>query len=73
MWLKLLEVLACPKCLCELSCAATETDADGQIIVGSLRCAQCANAYPIENGIPRFVGKENYTSSFGYQWNRFKV
>lgn len=72
MRLKLLEVLACPKCLCELSYAATETDMDGEIIAGSLKCAQCANAYPIENGIPRFVGKENYTSSFGYQWNRFK-
>ncbi len=72
MRLKLLEVLACPKCLCELSCAATETYTDGEIIAGSLKCAQCANAYPIESGIPRFVGKENYTSSFGYQWNRFK-
>ena len=28
--------------------------------------------YPVENGIPRFVEIDNYASSFGYQWNRFK-
>lgn len=27
--------------------------------------------YPIVNGIPRFTGQVNYTTSFGLQWNRF--
>ena len=27
--------------------------------------------YPIVRGIPRFVGAEYYTSSFGYEWNRW--
>jgi 2-polyprenyl-3-methyl-5-hydroxy-6-metoxy-1,4-benzoquinol methylase len=28
--------------------------------------------YPVIRGIPRFVPSENYASSFGYQWNRFR-
>ena len=69
---KLLEVLACPKCLSGLSCAAAETRPDGEIESGSLRCSGCAAEYPVRGGIPRFVGAENYATSFGYQWNRFK-
>ena len=29
------------------------------------------NYYPIINQIPRFVELENYSSSFGFQWNYF--
>lgn len=28
---------------------------------------------PVSRGIPRFVQDEEYTESFGYQWNRFDV
>jgi len=28
--------------------------------------------YPVINGIPRFVPKENYASAFGLQWNTFR-
>jgi SAM-dependent methyltransferase len=28
-------------------------------------------SYPIVNGIPRFVGAENYSDDFGKQWNMF--
>jgi 2-polyprenyl-3-methyl-5-hydroxy-6-metoxy-1,4-benzoquinol methylase len=28
--------------------------------------------YPVINGIPRFVSKENYASAFGLQWNTFR-
>jgi ubiquinone/menaquinone biosynthesis C-methylase UbiE len=35
----------------------------------SLSCS--ANSYPIINGIPRFVGNENYAKAFGLQWNTF--
>jgi len=70
---KLLEVLACPKCLGELSCAVSEVDADGEITTGTLGCSSCQRDYPVEAGIPRFVPPENYASSFGYQWNRFKA
>lgn len=29
--------------------------------------------YPIIDGIPRFVGAEDFVESFGFQWNRFDV
>jgi SAM-dependent methyltransferase len=69
---KLLDVLACPKCHGDLDCAAFETSADGDITAGELKCRACGAAFPVEAGIPRFVPRENYASSFGYQWNRFK-
>jgi SAM-dependent methyltransferase len=28
--------------------------------------------FPIVNGVPRFVGKGNYTENFGFQWNKFQ-
>ncbi len=31
-----------------------------------------AREYPIINGIPRFVPRENYADSFGFQWNKFR-
>ncbi len=73
MQTKLLEVLACPKCQGELSCAPSEVDSGGSIETGELECRACHATYPIEAGIPRFVPKENYASSFGYQWNSFKA
>jgi ubiquinone/menaquinone biosynthesis C-methylase UbiE/uncharacterized protein YbaR (Trm112 family) len=72
MQTKLLDVLACPKCLGHLSCSPSEVDADGEIIRGTLECVACPKTYPVEASIPRFVEIENYASSFGYQWNRFK-
>src|SRR5438128_8359519 len=70
---KLLEKLACPKCHGELTCTITEAGEDGEIETGSLRCQQCAQDFPITNGIPRFVEADNYATSFGYQWNRFRL
>ena len=72
MRLKLLEVLACPKCTGELSCVPEETSATGEIETGSLECAACGRKFPIDAGVPRFVERDNYASSFGYQWNLFK-
>ena len=72
MQMKLLEVLCCPKCQGELTCTIRESDADEEIISGTLRCLGCASLYPIKAGIPRFVPQDNYAASFGYQWNLFK-
>ena len=30
------------------------------------------NIFPIINGVPRFVPADNYTNSFGFQWNKFQ-
>ena len=27
--------------------------------------------YPIRNGVPRFVQEDNYSNSFGEQWNTY--
>jgi ubiquinone/menaquinone biosynthesis C-methylase UbiE/uncharacterized protein YbaR (Trm112 family) len=72
MRLKLLEVLACPKCGGRLTCEDRPLDS-GEIVEGSLRCEGCSASYPIENSIPRFVSRENYADSFGYQWNLFRL
>lgn len=73
MQLKLLEILACPQCRETLSCTIRETGEGGEVETGELECSSCRKVYPVEGGIPRFVPRENYASSFGYQWNRFKL
>lgn len=72
MFLKLLKLLACPKCKGELSCVAKVVK-DEEVIEGNLQCGHCSTAYTIVNGIPRFVSPDNYAASFGFQWNRFKT
>jgi ubiquinone/menaquinone biosynthesis C-methylase UbiE/uncharacterized protein YbaR (Trm112 family) len=71
MYKRLLELLCCPKCSGELSCAGVKEAEDGDIVEGELKCAGCGSIYPIENTIPRFVPRDNYAESFGYQWNLF--
>lgn len=68
----MLEILVCPKCRGELAFTNIRSDADGEVIEGKLDCANCRQTFPIEEGIARFVDRDNYASSFGYQWNRFK-
>lgn len=72
MKIDLLKVLVCPKCFGELDCTA-DVKIDNCIAEGNLICVSCRINYPIEAGIPRFVDKNNYSSSFGYQWNEFKA
>ena len=38
---------------------------------GAWECRRCGARYPVVAGVPRFVGEELYTESFGFQWNRF--
>ncbi len=49
----------------------TETES-GEIISGRLVATIGGRSYPITRGIPRFVSAQNYASSFGLQWNRFR-
>ena len=39
---------------------------------GALRCANCEATYPVHDGIARFVPADNYSRSFGLQWNRHR-
>lgn len=67
-----LEFLACPGCRSELTLGA-RTDEGPEILEGVLRCPGCGAEYPIVRGVPRFVSRGAYASSFGYQWNRFRT
>ncbi|MGJ6964060.1 methyltransferase domain-containing protein [Streptosporangium sp. G11] len=37
------------------------------------RCAGCGASYPVDDGIPRFVPRDNYAEGFGFQWNRHRL
>ncbi len=56
----LISYLACPRC--KQSFHKTDSEAV---------CRFCEISFPVLDGIPRFVPKENYAKSFGLQWNRF--
>jgi len=73
MWLRLLNVLACPQCGENLTCNANQSDESGEVLTGQLCCVTGDHTFRIEAGIPRFVASDNYAASFGYQWNRFRM
>jgi uncharacterized protein YbaR (Trm112 family) len=66
----LLDLLVCPACRSTLSLDTSDVGAD--IESGLLKCDPCAVEYPIVRFVPRFVPTDNYSSSFGFQWNRFR-
>jgi uncharacterized protein YbaR (Trm112 family) len=68
---QLLEILACPACQGTLRLRDAR-ERDQEIESGSLACDACGAVYPIAGYVPRFVPAKNYSSSFGYQWNRFR-
>ena len=70
MWSRSLEVLRCRACSGSYELHATETAGD-EILAGELSCTGCKQRVPIEDAIPRFVPRQNYASSFGFQWKRF--
>jgi 2-polyprenyl-3-methyl-5-hydroxy-6-metoxy-1,4-benzoquinol methylase len=39
---------------------------------GALVTEEGSHRYEIAGGVPRFVPRENYAASFGFQWNRFR-
>lgn len=53
----LMEILACPMCKGELT-LAVESEADDEIVEGSLHCAACDETYPIADGIPNLLPPE---------------
>ena len=51
---ELMDILACPVCKGELE-LRVETEAENEIITGSLICHQCDETYPIEDAIPNML------------------
>ena len=68
---ELLDVLAEPVTGADLILEAEEHDG-GNITRGSLISTTSGKRYPIVRGIPRFADVNNYTASFGEQWNAFR-
>jgi SAM-dependent methyltransferase len=67
----LLSILRDPYDGSELGLVDAEYEA-GEIFSGSLRSAG-GRSHPIVRGIPRFVPDDDYTQSFGEQWNAYRT
>lgn len=74
---RLLDILVCPEDHGELELVTDqghdnkEVEGLADIRSGHLKCRTCGRIYPIVDGVPRFTPKEHYSSSFGFQWNRY--
>lgn len=67
---RFLDLLRCPKCAGSLVPRLPLNEEDNEVRVGELHCHSCSLIYPIIDGVPRFVSSDNYTASFGMQWNK---
>jgi uncharacterized protein YbaR (Trm112 family)/2-polyprenyl-3-methyl-5-hydroxy-6-metoxy-1,4-benzoquinol methylase len=67
----LLELLVCPACRHALS-VHRAIERQGEIENGELACTSCSERFPIVRFVPRFAGADNYSGSFGFQWNQFR-
>ena len=65
---RLSEYLICPASGSRLKLEVFRRD--GEEIVEGLLVPSEGTPYPIRNGVPRFVSSEEYTNTFGFQWNR---
>ena len=63
-----IKYLVCPDCKGELSFQEIIEFKENEIKSGTIYCDNCRKNFEIYNHIPRFVNRENYASSFGYQW-----
>lgn len=76
MKLSLLEHLACPSCYGRLDLATTASRG-AEVMEGDLRCRGCGATYPVNRGVPRFVGPARTeesvrtASAFGWEWRAF--
>jgi SAM-dependent methyltransferase len=67
---KFLNLLCCPETREALSLEAQVTMSNGTVWAGTLR-SPSGKQYPIVRGVPRFVDKERYAASFGWEWGRW--
>jgi SAM-dependent methyltransferase len=67
-----LDVIVCPACKGDLVLSISAKEGI-EVIEGRLTCRDCARLYPVTKGVPRFVPRDAYAESFGYQWNWFRT
>jgi ubiquinone/menaquinone biosynthesis C-methylase UbiE/uncharacterized protein YbaR (Trm112 family) len=71
MYLEHLRLLACPLCYGSLRCARIENAQSAEVVSdATLVCSVCEKEYPVVDGVPRFVPRENYASGFGLEWTK---
>ncbi|HWW74964.1 MAG TPA: methyltransferase domain-containing protein [Pyrinomonadaceae bacterium] len=68
---KFLDILCCPKTGADLRLRADEVLDDGTVKSGALTTESGEHTYPIIGGVPRFVDREVYAQSFGYEWRKW--
>jgi 2-polyprenyl-3-methyl-5-hydroxy-6-metoxy-1,4-benzoquinol methylase len=68
-----LDFFACPECRADLALVAGESDPDGRIETGLLKCIGCHQTFDISNYLPRFVREEHYAKGFGLEWSRHSL
>lgn len=64
---KLLSILCCPACAGDLALKTSRAEG-GETLEGELVCAGCGKAYPVTNGVPRFVETDKYVRNFSFEW-----
>src|SRR2546428_7788620 len=67
---KFLELLCCPETREALTLDAQVTLQNGTVWAGTLH-SPTGRQYPIVRGVPRFVAREQYAASFGWEWGRW--
>lgn len=70
MHIDFIDILRCPRTQSTLSLVDGQADARGVVMEGTLQAAD-GTRYKIVRGIPRFVDEEQYSHSFGVEWNRW--
>lgn len=68
---RLAKLLVCPNCKAELSLEISEREGE-KVVSGIFLCLKCQGEFPIRHGIPRFVSSDAYTSSFSFEWKRWR-
>jgi len=68
---ELIPLLWCPECHAAIELSARSASA-GHVEEAALTCTGCSASFPVVGAVPRFVPHENYSNTFGFQWNRFR-
>ena len=64
---ELIPLLLCPTCGRDLSVASAGPSPGAASEGGALRCER-GHAFPVRNGVPRFVDSDRYASNFAFEW-----
>ena len=67
---KFLNLLCCPETGEAVSLQSLVTLENGMVWAGELR-TDSGRVYPIVRGVPRFVDRQQYAASFGWEWGRW--